>query len=387
MTARSKKKQKRQRGKSPVRFVVVKSSSYGNKLKGTKIYYEGKRPAGLKPDGSIKFGKNILEALGHKYARFRWIITQEENSIRLERRIQRVRTSLKTLTRMYSEQFDRNRDIKNDIVRRVFSEIYPSEFKKKSAPVYVSGTLAGLLGGIILPRLSSEDKDALNKFLPDFISSESVGAVNILKATAQIKTLRELSGDLSESIDASYSESWWQNYIQKNILIIQQGYIRAIEKINISVGNTKFPDFSLVTHDGYLDILEIKKPATNLLKPDESRGNFFWDSEMSKALIQVENYIEGISRHADAVRSYIFDNYDHLDLKVLRPRGIILAGTASQFRNQKEKDDFRLLCQSAKNITIVTYDELLARLQNYIGVLEKHSRVKKAVAKKARPNR
>ena len=40
---------------------------------------------------------------------------------------------------------------------------------------------------------------------------------------------------------------------------------------------------------------------------------------------------------------------------------------------QKQKDDFRLLSQSIKNIMFVTYDELLSRLSNYIGVLEKHS--------------
>jgi len=365
-------------------FVVVKRGSYGKKLKGTKIYYEGKKPPGLKGDGSINCGKNILEALGNKFDRFRWIITQGDESIKLERGIYRVRTSTNTLGRMYGEQFDRNRDIKNDIIRRVFSQIYPAHFRSHTTPVYVPGTLAGTLADAILPRLSSEDRDALNRFLPNFISSESVGAINLLRATTQIKTLKELAADLSNAIEGSYSESWWQTYIQKNILLIQQGYIRAIEKINIAVGNTKFPDFSLVTHDGYLDILEIKKPTTNLLKPDESRGTFYWDSEISKALIQVENYIEGISRHADAVRSYITDNYDGLNLKVVRPRGIILAGNTSQFGSQKEKDDFRLLCQSVKNITIVTYDELLTRLRNYIGVLEKHSQVKKSGVKQAR---
>src|SRR5437867_12997494 len=89
--------------------------------------------------------------------------------------------------------------------------------------------------------------------------------------------------------------------------ILYPGYIKAIEKMNIAVGNTKFPDFSLVTHDNYLDILEIKKPSTEILKPDASRGNFFFDSEISKAIVQVENYISNMTTFADAVRSYILD--------------------------------------------------------------------------------
>lgn len=54
----------------------------------------------------------------------------------------------------------------------------------------------------------------------------------------------------------------------------------------------------------------------------------------------------------------------------LRPRGVILAGNTEQFGDDKKiADDFRLLSQGLKNINVVTYDELLIRLQNYIAVL------------------
>ena len=142
--------------------------------------------------------------------------------------------------------------------------------------------------------------------------------------------------------------------------------------MNVAVGDTKYPDFMLVTHDNYLDILEIKKPNTQLLKHDASRKNYYWDLEIAKAVIQTENYIEHVQHQADAVRSYIRDRHS-IDLKVLRPRGIILAGDTRKFTLHKERDDFRLLCQSTKNIVFVTYDELLSRLRNYIKVLEEHS--------------
>ncbi len=74
-------------------YVIARNNAYGNKLKGTKIYFEGKRPSGLKDDGMISFGKHILELLGRKYDRFRWIITEETDSITTERGIVRVRTT------------------------------------------------------------------------------------------------------------------------------------------------------------------------------------------------------------------------------------------------------------------------------------------------------
>src|SRR3989344_169557 len=272
-----------------LKFIKVKNKGYGNYLKDTNIYYEGKKPKSLAKDGSIKFGKNILESLKRKFDKFHWIITKEVDGITKERGIYRIRTSLSTLTKLNAESFDRTRDIKNDIVKHFFSIIYPLHFESDDTPVYVAGTLAKMLGKDIIPRLSTDDKDKMTEFLPEFLSSESISSVNLVKATAQIKSLKVLAADLEKSLNNNHAESWWQTYIKKNILIIQQGYIKAIDKMNVAVGNTKLPDFSLVTHDDYLDILEIKKPSTNLVKIDDSRGNSYWDIEMSKAIIQVEN--------------------------------------------------------------------------------------------------
>ena len=354
-------------------YVVISNKSYGNALKGIKIYFEKKKPKNLGKDGKIGFGKHILEILKRKFENFRLIITSETDSITIERNIHRVRISQKTFAKMNSELFDRGRDIKTDIVSSMFLRMHPSHFEEKEIDAYVPGTLSKVLSPNIVTRLSTDDKDAMNNFLPDYISSESLSAVNLIKAVTQIKSLKELAVDLEKQIVAGHTEGWWQVYIKKNILIIQQGYIKAIEKMNLNIGNMKFPDFSLITHDNYLDIMEIKKPDTVLLKHDPSRGNYYWDSELAKAIIQTENYIESALNRAADVRSYILDNYK-IPMKVIRPRGIILAGDTRKFSDQKQGDDFRLLCMSTKNIVFVTYDELLGRLQNYIKILEEHSK-------------
>lgn len=359
---------------SRLNFLEVTARSYGKKLQGIRIYYEGKKPSGLRDDGTIRFGKHVLETLQKRYGtKFRWIITAKTDSVEQKHGIQHIRTSVGLLGRMDRELWDRTRDIKHDIVRRFFAIAYPIDFKATNTTVYVPGTVAGMLFPDISKKLSSEDREAVQEFLPEFLASESIKSVNLLKAVTQIKSLRELASELEAAIKASHGESWWQTFIKEKILIIQQGYIQAIEKMNIVVGNTKFPDFSLVTHDSYIDILEIKKPDTNLIKLDPSRKNYHADTEVSRAVIQVENYIENISANKDAVRSYILDNFK-LNLKVVRPRGIILAGTTTGFQSQKERDDFRLLAHGLKNVTIVTYDELLTRLNNYIEVLEKASK-------------
>ncbi|MCO5143141.1 MAG: DUF4263 domain-containing protein [Oligoflexia bacterium] len=371
-------KKKKKAPKVKKDHVVVSSKSYGKALKGAKIYFEGKRPSNLKDDGTIGFGKHILETLKKKYEKFRWIITQETNSITNERGIVRVRTSQQLLKRMTAENWDRSRAIKNDIVQRFFSLTFPAHFDSTGTTTYVPGTISKLIDPGILPRLSSQDKEALNTFLPKYVSAEAVGMVQKLQATAQIDSLKALAKNLSTEIEKGHPESWWQTYIKTNILLIQQGYIDALDKLNVAVGDTKFPDFCLITHDNYLDVLEIKKPDTGLLREDSSRGNFYWDTEVSKAISQTENYVQHIQSKADAVRSYLQDERK-ISIKAVRPRGIILVGDARQFETQKQKDDFRLLSQGMKGITILTYDELLTRLENYIHVLEKFSLAKPEV--------
>lgn len=364
-------KMKALKRKAAKNYVKVSNTSYGKRLKGIKIYFEGKRPTGLKDDGKITLGKNILEILKRNFTRFDWVITEGKNEIVVKYGITKVYTSSQTLGKLFTQSLERTRDVKEDIITKNFATLYPGRFTTTHAAKYVPGTIAGLLKENILNDLSTEDKDELNKFIPDYAAKESVGVVSVLNATAQIKTLRELAQEMKSEIKGTRSEKWWQDYIHKNILIIQQGYIKAIEKLNISVGTTKLPDFSLVTHDNFLDILEIKMPSTPLIKLD-SRNNYRWDSGVSSAIIQTENYIEIISKNGDQVRSFIKDKYG-IDLKIVKPRGIILAGDSTKLKIQKERDDFRLLTQASKNITFLTYDELVIRLENFIEVLEKHS--------------
>ena len=276
-------------------YVVVSNSSYGKALKGLRIYFEGKRPTRLSDDGRITFGKNILETLGKKFGeRFRWIITEEKDEITVKYGITYVRTSQALLNRMFGENFERSREVKNEIVQRRFFYAFPTHFTTPPPSAYVPGSIAKLLSPDILPKLSSEDKEAVNQILPEFLKAEAMSSIAI--KAVEIDSLKRLAAEFKAELNNQHPESWWQNYVQARILLMQQGYIRPVEKMNVAIGNTKYPDFALVTHDNYLDILEIKKPDTTILKEDKSRGNYHWDTEISRAIIQVENYLEHIAQ-------------------------------------------------------------------------------------------
>jgi hypothetical protein len=137
MMATKKKPATKKVARKPARkYVIVSNNTYGKALKGIRIAWEGKRPPSLKDDGRINLGKNILELLKAQLKDFRWIITEDVNSIKIERGIAKVRTSQQLLSKMGSEQFDRSRDIKNDIIRKFFSIYFSDHFKQSATPVY-----------------------------------------------------------------------------------------------------------------------------------------------------------------------------------------------------------------------------------------------------------
>jgi hypothetical protein len=170
-------------------------------------------------------------------------------------------------------------------------------------------------------------------------------------------TCIDLSAYIEEAIKVPHRESWWQTFIQENIIKIVQGYDRCFPKINVSIGKTKYPDFLLQTHDRYVDILEIKKANAPLLWYDKSHDNYCLEKSISAAISQTEHYIKYVQEHSFELQAYIKEKYK-TDVRIVSPKGIILAGDTRGF-SQQEKDDFRLLTQGHTKIRFITYDELL----------------------------
>lgn len=153
-------------------FVKVTSKRYGKALKGIRIYFEGRKPKQLKQDGSIQFGKHILELLRRQFGdNVRWIITPNTDNITKEYGIWRVRTSERFLGAMFKELFERSRDIKNDIVRRFFSTTFPSHFAAIQAAAYVPGTLSNLLHDDVARQLAKAPWGVIHSYSRLLMSS------------------------------------------------------------------------------------------------------------------------------------------------------------------------------------------------------------------------
>ncbi len=172
---------------------------------------------------------------------------------------------------------------------------------------------------------------------------------------------------MKKRIRTDQSASRWQEFLKENILALQQGYISLIPKAKLGALGSGSPDFFLITHDGYVDILEIKTPATPLLSTNPDDHSDCWSPEVAAAIAQVEKRLEVVAESGEKLRAKVKEGYG-IELPLIKPRAVIFAGNSAQLKG-KQQEAFGQLTQGLQHVSVVTYDELLTRLQNQITVL------------------
>jgi len=248
---------------------------------------------------------------------------------------------------------------------------------KDRKPEYSAGTLASILeqDGII-KNLGEDDSERLAEFIPEYIS-QIPGTLRSRKKLEVVFEslhagrkvfLEKIVREFRKKLDAGRaSEGSWQKFLSEYILLIRSNYGEVLEKESVSLSG-KFPDFMLIDPYSYLDIYEIKTPATDLLRYDSSRNNYYWSTELAKAIAQVENYLYQVQRNGTTLAEDIRKSKG-IEVSIVRPRGYIIAGLRTQLKATKMADDFRILSDSLKNIDIILYDDLLRNLETFVGRL------------------
>lgn len=184
----------------------------------------------------------------------------------------------------------------------------------------------------------------------------------------------------------SYSEAVWQEQVADLFLLVFPQYIAVLQNVHIkesyskaSKATDRYIDLMLVGANGCIDIIEIKKPFNRgLLSTRRYRDNHVPVRELSGSIMQAEKYLFYLSKSGRAgetriTKKHVTDLPSDLEVKICNPKAIILAGRDSSLSEQ-EKFDFEFVRRAYSNVVdIISYDDLLRRLDNVIATL--HTRV------------
>jgi hypothetical protein len=360
---------------------TIRSKTYGKALMGRQILYRGfrRKPAFLRAKGQgFPGGKHLLETLDKKFKTYRLVLTPKTDAIRKKGKQIEVLVSEKTMKRFDAIVFEKSREMKLDAIRSVLGGAFPGEFEStKVTGKFKRDLLSEILVDDLDPRLlSMEDVRAVTSFAARIAADPKAIGMDereIVKRTKSVQLiyLRKLIAEFEARLEKALAEGDWQSYFAEKILYFQDNYIKKIPKLNIATVTTQFPDFGVVTADDYLDLIEIKLPKTTILNEDLSHNSFYWSAEVTKAIAQVETYIDSVASRKFDLTVQI-EQVTGLKLKIVKPRGIIIAGMTTQFAgNSKKADYFRMLNEGLKNVEIVPYDELSRRLRNTMTSIEK----------------
>lgn len=180
----------------------------------------------------------------------------------------------------------------------------------------------------------------------------------------------------------SYSENIWQNKILDLLLLVFPKYIKVIKELNVKDFYTdpkreitRKIDFSLIDCNGNIDIIEIKKPFEKAILTSRAyRDNYVPKNELSGSIVQVEKYIFHLNKWGVSGERIINDKYKDelpsgLIIKVINPKAMIILGRDNNF-SDKHKFDFEFIRRKYSNVLdIMTYDDLLRRVENIILML------------------
>jgi len=368
----------------------IRDRNLPDELKTIFVNGYSKRPDGFKKYGQGFTGGNyLLYVLDEKFKdKISKITISKDDKTKFSKKKDKYEFTINYKdfklinTNLWNISLERAPRSKNAIINHLHN-VLPEYFDEKMLEdgfTYKKGELSKILEkNKILENLDKNDIEAINKFYMEFIHSGQM--INEKEKIIQITSnktewvkieLEELIKTFEKNMDDCLKnkkklESFWQTFLKQYIILLTKKYRKIIEKNNIKTGKTKIPDFMLVDIYNYIDIYEIKTPITSVLAklPDKGRGNYYFSTEISKAISQVENYIYELTINAHAKQNEFRNEYG-IDAKIIKPRGYIIAGARSQLKNRKMEDDFRLLNNGLKNVEIIFYDDLLANLKHFL---------------------
>lgn len=174
--------------------------------------------------------------------------------------------------------------------------------------------------------------------------------------------------------EQQYNEHQWQKEIIEILLLVFPKYIRVFEKVEINDCHTnkkKELDYLLIDSQGYIDIIEIKRPYDKkIVSKNTYRQNHIPLQELSGSIMQVEKYILHLNKWGQDGENKLNKKYKdklpkNFKIKITNPKAMIILGRSNNL-NEKQTEDFEIIKRKYKNIIdIITYDDLINRL-NFI---------------------
>ncbi|MGB7541546.1 MAG: Shedu anti-phage system protein SduA domain-containing protein [Burkholderiales bacterium] len=205
---------------------------------------------------------------------------------------------------------------------------------------------------------SLPDKRELVRFIleNDVIPNELADGLRQAQRARAVREFRSM-------LDQNLLEGPWQRWFQANSWVLGSQFVRILDERHIDTENIS--DFLMEAYDGFLDVVEIKRPDGGLQfwASTLDHGNYVPSSDLTKAVTQASRYIYEVEREANSVK--FLERVG--GVKTVKPRCILVFGRSNDW-NEEQAEAYRIMNASFHNLTVLTYDHVLTRARRIVGI-------------------
>ena len=345
-----------------------------------------------------KFDEKLFEEQGELHFKFGILIREYykinkdimgiENNLYIHKKIQLKRklfvaydkiSIFKHIDSLIKESIYLGGNNRNAISYQDFEKLlsqFPNTTERKK---YCSARLSAILAPYFEKRT-----DAIEKYEKYMKRKKSIQGQNLLEEFSSYekdkftRILEKLKNMLKN--ETKYIEIQWQREIIEIIQLIFPKYIKAFEKVKIKdydSDKTRELDYLLVDSEGHIDIVELKRPFLNcsVISKNTYRDNHYPVRELSGSVMQVEKYLLYLNKWGKIGERCLNKRYENnlpqnFKIKIINPGAMIILGRDNDL-DEDQKKDFEIVKRKYKNIIdIITYDDLIRRLQFIISQYE-----------------
>jgi len=196
----------------------------------------------------------------------------------------------------------------------------------------------------------------------DFVAKHNIlpsDLIASLQSQQRVVAVSEFEGMLRENL----VEQRWQEWFTRNSWVLGSEFVKILDEREID--SEHITDYLMQAYDGFLDIIEIKRPEGNLQfwANAQDHGNFVPSNDLTKAITQATKYIYEVEREANSIK--FLERVGNV--KTIKPRCILIFGRSTNW-NEEQRQAYRILNSSYHNLTIMTYDHVLSRAKRILGI-------------------
>lgn len=274
--------------------------------------------------------------------------------------------------------FEKNNERESrTLFQKALSTLLPLEIPSPRKKRYIPGSLSKYLDSYSNIKLSEDDKSILKDlFINSGLSPETIISAKTELEIIYIEDVIEEFKKLIEQVKSSKTlEEKWHQFFKEHTWIFSQIFsfpaVYLKDKLNvggknIEGGTDKITDFlykNKITNN--ITFIEIKTHLTPLINdaPYRNPDIFPVSSKLSGAIIQVldqknkllKNYHEKIGNAARSLNSTC----------------VVIAGNTKTLEKNGQQESFELFRWSNKDVLVITFDELLEKIEILLSIFKK----------------